>query len=103
MAVGSLLPSKQCCKGLEAARAFLHVGIDGVEVEKQKTCPNLRTPYLPRSLITFHALVTIVTRKEFPASSEPATGSTVYGGIFLGGKGILQKEEKQLPGKGTKR
>lgn len=30
-------------------------------------------------------------------------GSTVYVGISLGGKGILQKDEKQLPGKGTKR
>lgn len=78
-------------------------GTEGVGAEKQKTCPHHRTAYLPSSLITFYALIIISTRKQFPVSSGPAMGSTVYVGISLGGKGILQKDEKQLPGKGTKR
>lgn len=48
-------------------------GIEGIGVEKQKTCPHLRTAYFPSSLITFHALITTATRKHFPVSSEPAT------------------------------
>lgn len=80
-----------------------HDGTERVKAEKQKTCPHHRTAYLPSSLISFHALITIATRKQFPVSSGPAIGSTVCGGISLGGKGILQKDEKQLPGKGAKR
>lgn len=70
--------------------------------QRSKSYPYYRTAYLPSSLITFHALITIATRKQLPVSSGPAMGSRVYGGISLGGKGILQNYEKQLPGKGTK-
>lgn len=58
---------------------------------------------MPSSLITFQAPITIATRKRFLLSSELATGSTVYRGISMGEKGILQNDEKQFPGKGTKR
>lgn len=78
------------------------MGLRELEQRSKKTCPHYRTAYLPSSLITFHALITIATTKQFPGNSGPAMGSTVYEGISLGGKGILQKYEKQLPGKSTR-